>query len=193
MYHDDNLGLAFMRHQFEKEEKRTHPLNTGTLGLAKDLKRPTPRGSSCDAVALKTTSNPGALKPPFFTRPADDAPTSAVSSARPSARLDQTAQVLAGPASSRPTPRSSRPSARGSAGQATSRTTSRTARTDRDDDVLETVRSNWPTARVERKYTKLMEEKAAILARIQEVDAALEAEQARNPKASFGRTQRGRL
>ena len=59
----------------------------------------------------------------------------------------------------------------------------------RSEDILETVRSDWDTARVERKYAKLQKEKADILARIAEVDAQLEAQSAK-AEPGFGRRKR---
>lgn len=39
--------------------------------------------------------------------------------------------------------------------------------------LMETVRSDWETPRIERKVKRLLEEKESILARIAEVDEAL--------------------
>ena len=57
----------------------------------------------------------------------------------------------------------------------------------RSDDILETVRSDWETARVESKLKKLMDEKQSIMARIAEVDDALDLEEAKKRNTTFGR------
>lgn len=203
MYHDDTIGLAAMREQFKKDEALRGPAE-GARGKPTGLRRPTPRADSCDSVALDVA---GALKPPFFTREALEAHDAAHSTAR-SARQ---------PASARPSARSARqPSARSnppvSARPSARLTTARSAvssapslpqsqksyaghhihvpppQSARSEDVLETVRSDWATARVERKYAKLQKEKNDILQRIAEVDAQLEKE--RPAEHGYGRRRR---
>jgi hypothetical protein len=182
-----------MRKQFEKEEKRagvpaSTAANSLNMGSATKLRKPTPRTTSCDAVSLKTTSMPAALAPPYFVRaegsqPAtqrSDAPVSS-RSARPSARdappLGSSRMVSARELTNRSsyTQRSAR------------QPTGRPADTGRSDDILETVRSDWDTARVEKKLAKLMDEKRSIMARIQEVDDALELEETKKRTSGFGR------
>ena len=210
MYHDDTIGLAALREQYKKDERLRGPAE-GARSKPSNLRRPTPRDTSCDAVALDVS---GPLKPPFFTREALEAhnaaqpPGSARSSVRSALRSNPPASARSGqltgrsvPASARSVPASARLTAR------TARSTASTEipksqrsyaghhihvpppQSARSEDILETVRSDWDTARVERKYAKLQKEKADILARIAEVDAQLEA-QSGKAEPGFGRRKR---
>ena len=205
MYHDDTIGLAALRERYKKDERLRGPAE-GARSKPSGVRRPTPRDTSCDAVALDVS---GPLKPPFFTREALEAhnaaqpPGSARSSVRsalrsgpPSARSGQhTARSSQPPASARLTARSTArsrasteipKSQRSYAGHHIHVPPPQSARSE---DILETVRSDWDTARVERKYAKLQKEKADILARIAEVDAQLEAQSAK-AEPGFGRRKR---
>ena len=181
MYHDDTIGLAALREQYKKDERLRGPAE-GARSKPSNLRRPTPRDTSCDAVALDVS---GPLKPPFFTREALEA--------------HNAAQV---PASARSQPASARLTARSTARSRASMEIPKSQRSyaghhihvpppqsARSEDILETVRSDWDTARVERKYAKLQKEKADILARIAEVDAQLEA-QSGKAEPGFGRRKR---
>ena len=212
MYHDDTIGLAALREQYKKDERLRGPAE-GARSKPSNLRRPTPRDTSCDAVALDVS---GPLKPPFFTREALEAhnaaqpPASGRSSVRSALQREAQLSARSVPASAR----SGRHTARSSQPPASARLTARTARSTasteipksqrsyaghhihvpppqsaRSEDILETVRSDWDTARVERKYAKLQKEKADILARIAEVDAQLEA-QSGKAEPGFGRRKR---
>ena len=211
MYHDDTIGLAALREQYKKDERLRGPAE-GARSKPSGMRRPTPRDTSCDAVALDVS---GPLKPPFFTREALEAHNAAQVPA--SARSSVRSALRSGPPSARSgqhTARSGRHTARSSQPPASARLTARTARSTasteipksqrsyaghhihvpppqsaRSEDILETVRSDWDTARVERKYAKLQREKADILARIAEVDAQLEAQSAK-AEPGFGRRKR---
>ena len=211
MYHDDTIGLAALREQYKKDERLRGPAE-GARSKPSNLRRPTPRDTSCDAVALDVS---GPLKPPFFTREALEAHNAAQVPA--SARSSVRSALRSGPPSARSgqhTARSGQHTARSSQPPASARLTARTARSTasteipksqrsyaghhihvpppqsaRSEDILETVRSDWDTARVERKYAKLQKEKADILARIAEVDAQLEAQSAK-AEPGFGRRKR---
>ena len=211
MYHDDTIGLAALREQYKKDERLRGPAE-GARAKPSNLRRPTPRDTSCDAVALDVS---GPLKPPFFTREALEAHNAAQVPA--SARSSVRSALRSGPPSARSgqhTARSRQHTARSSQPPASARLTARTARSTasteipksqrsyaghhihvpppqsaRSEDILETVRSDWDTARVERKYAKLQKEKADILERIAEVDAQLEA-QSGKAEPGFGRRKR---
>ena len=203
MYHDETIGLAALREQYKKDERLRGPAE-GARSKPSNLRRPTPRDTSCDAVALDVS---GPLKPPFFTREALEAhnaaqpPGSARSSVRSALRSNPgTARSV--PASARSVPASARSTARLTARSQASTEIPKSQRSyaghhihvpppqsARSEDILETVRSDWDTARVERKYAKLQKEKADILARIAEVDAQLEAQSAK-AEPGFGRRKR---
>ena len=210
MYHDDTIGLAALREQYKKDERLRGPAE-GARAKPSNLRRPTPRDSSCDAVALDVS---GPLKPPFFTREAFEAhnaaqpPGSARSSVRSALRSNPgtarsvPASARSVPASARSVPASARSTARLTARSQASTEIPKSQRSyaghhihvpppqsARSEDILETVRSDWDTARVERKYAKLQKEKADILARIAEVDAQLEA-QSGKAEHGFGRRKR---
>ena len=210
MYHDDTIGLAALREQYKKDERLRGPAE-GARSKPSNLRRPTPRDTSCDAVALDVS---GPLKPPFFTREALEAhdaaqpPGSARSSVRSALRSNPgTARSVPAsarfvPASARSVPASARSTARLTARSQASTEIPKSQRSyaghhihvpppqsARSEDILETVRSDWDTARVERKYAKLQKEKADILARIAEVDAQLEA-QSGKAEPGFGRRKR---
>ena len=211
MYHDDTIGLAALREQYKKDERLRGPAE-GARSKPSGVRRPTPRDSSCDAVALDVS---GPLKPPFFTREALEAhnaaqpPGSARSSVRSALQREAQLSARSVPASARSGQHTARSSVPASA-RLTARTARSTASTEipksqrsyaghhihvpppqsaRSEDILETVRSDWDTARVERKYAKLQKEKADILARIAEVDAQLEAQSAK-AEPGFGRRKR---
>ena len=210
MYHDDTIGLAALREQYKKDERLRGPAE-GARSKPSNIRRPTPRDTSCDAVALDVS---GPLKPPFFTREALEAhdaaqvPASARSSVR-SALRSQPGTARSVPASARSVPASVRsvPASARSTARLTARSQASTEipksqrsyaghhihvpppQSARSEDILETVRSDWDTARVERKYAKLQKEKADILARIAEVDAQLEAQSAK-AEPGFGRRKR---
>ena len=211
MYHDDTIGLAALREQYKKDERLRGPAE-GARAKPSHIRRPTPRDTSCDAVALDVS---GPLKPPFFTREALEAHNAAQVPA--SARSSVRSALRSNPGTARSVPASARSrqhTARSSQPPASARLTARTARSTasteipksqrsyaghhihvpppqsaRSEDILETVRSDWDTARVERKYAKLQKEKADILARIAEVDAQLEAQSAK-AEPGFGRRKR---
>ena len=210
MYHDDTIGLAALREQYKKDERLRGPAE-GARAKPSNIRRPTPRDSSCDAVALDVS---GPLKPPFFTREALEAhnaaqpPGSARSSVRSALRSNPgtarsvPASARSVPASARSVPASARSTARLTARSQASTEIPKSQRSyaghhihvpppqsARSEDILETVRSDWDTARVERKYAKLQKEKADILARIAEVDAQLEA-QSGKAEPGFGRRKR---
>ena len=210
MYHDDTIGLAALREQYKKDERLRGPAE-GARSKPSNLRRPTPRDTSCDAVALDVS---GPLKPPFFTREALEAhdaaqpPGSARSSVRSALRSNPgtarsvPASARSVPASARSVPASARSTARLTARSQASTEIPKSQRSyaghhihvpppqsARSEDILETVRSDWDTARVERKYAKLQKEKADILARIAEVDAQLEA-QSGKAEPGFGRRKR---
>jgi hypothetical protein len=210
MYHDDTIGLAALREQYKKDERLRGPAE-GARSKPSNLRRPTPRDTSCDAVALDVS---GPLKPPFFTREALEAhdaaqpPGSARSSVRSALRSNPgtarsvPASARSVPASARSVPASARSTARLTARSQASTEIPKSQRSyaghhihvpppqsARSEDILETVRSDWDTARVERKYAKLQKEKADILARIAEVDAQLEAQSAK-AEPGFGRRKR---
>ena len=210
MYHDDTIGLAALREQYKKDERLRGPAE-GARSKPSGVRRPTPRDTSCDAVALDVS---GPLKPPFFTREALEAhdaaqpPGSARSSVRSALRSNPgtarsvPASARSVPASARSVPASARSTARLTARSQASTEIPKSQRSyaghhihvpppqsARSEDILETVRSDWDTARVERKYAKLQKEKADILARIAEVDAQLEAQSAK-AEPGFGRRKR---
>jgi len=210
MYHDDTIGLAALREQYKKDERLRGPAE-GARAKPSNIRRPTPRDTSCDAVALDVS---GPLKPPFFTREALEAhdaaqpPGSARSSVRSALRSNPgtarsvPASARSVPASARSVPASARSTARLTARSQASTEIPKSQRSyaghhihvpppqsARSEDILETVRSDWDTARVERKYAKLQKEKADILARIAEVDAQLEAQSAK-AEPGFGRRKR---
>ena len=210
MYHDDTIGLAALREQYKKDERLRGPAE-GARSKPSNIRRPTPRDTSCDAVALDVS---GPLKPPFFTREALEAhdaaqvPASARSSVRSALRSNPgtarsvPASARSVPASARSVPASARSTARLTARSQASTEIPKSQRSyaghhihvpppqsARSEDILETVRSDWDTARVERKYAKLQKEKADILARIAEVDAQLEAQSAK-AEPGFGRRKR---
>ena len=210
MYHDDTIGLAALREQYKKDERLRGPAE-GARSKPSNIRRPTPRDTSCDAVALDVS---GPLKPPFFTREALEAhnaaqpPGSARSSVRSALRSNPgtarsvPASARSVPASARSVPASARLTARSTARSRASTEIPKSQRSyaghhihvpppqsARSEDILETVRSDWDTARVERKYAKLQKEKADILARIAEVDAQLEAQSAK-AEPGFGRRKR---
>ena len=210
MYHDDTIGLAALREQYKKDERLRGPAE-GARAKPSHIRRPTPRDTSCDAVALDVS---GPLKPPFFTREALEAhnaaqvPASARSSVRSALRSNPgtarsvPASARSVPASARSVPASARSTARLTARSQASTEIPKSQRSyaghhihvpppqsARSEDILETVRSDWDTARVERKYAKLQKEKADILARIAEVDAQLEAQSAK-AEPGFGRRKR---
>ena len=210
MYHDDTIGLAALREQYKKDESLRGPAE-GARAKPSNIRRPTPRDTSCDAVALDVS---GPLKPPFFTREALEAhdaaqpPGSARSSVRSALRSNPgtarsvPASARSVPASARSVPASARSTARLTARSQASTEIPKSQRSyaghhihvpppqsARSEDILETVRSDWDTARVERKYAKLQKEKADILARIAEVDAQLEAQSAK-AEPGFGRRKR---
>ena len=210
MYHDDTIGLAALREQYKKDERLRGPAE-GARAKPSNIRRPTPRDTSCDAVALDVS---GPLKPPFFTREALEAhdaaqpPGSARSTVRSALRSNPgtarsvPASARSVPASARSVPASARSTARLTARSQASTEIPKSQRSyaghhihvpppqsARSEDILETVRSDWDTARVERKYAKLQKEKADILARIAEVDAQLEAQSAK-AEPGFGRRKR---
>ena len=211
MYHDDTIGLAALREQYKKDERLRGPAE-GARSKPSNVRRPTPRATSCDAVALDVS---GPLKPPFFTREALEAhdaaqpPGSARSSVRSALQREAQLSARSGqhtarsvPASARSVPASARSTARLTARSQASTEIPKSQRSyaghhihvpppqsARSEDILETVRSDWDTARVERKYAKLQKEKADILARIAEVDAQLEAQSAK-AEPGFGRRKR---
>ena len=51
MYHDDTIGLAALREQYKKDERLRGPAE-GARAKPSNIRRPTPRDTSCDAVAL---------------------------------------------------------------------------------------------------------------------------------------------
>ncbi|KAJ1460606.1 hypothetical protein M885DRAFT_10865 [Pelagophyceae sp. CCMP2097] len=211
MFHDDTIGLAFMRKQIQKEEKFHNAHRAPTPRCASRSPLESGAGARAQSHGPPPVERRTASMPPRRFEPGHavalasqrDAPQSSRGGAPADARagvLEAGAQLLQ---SARGTARSTamstarstalatarsgaaQPSARGTARPAeTARASSRpTARgTARDDDLLETVRSDWPTARVERKLQFLQDEKAAIMARIAEVDEALVGEtQKRGP------------
>ena len=103
MYHDDTIGLAALREQYKKDERLRGPAE-GARSKPSNLRRPTPRDTSCDAVALDVS---GPLKPPFFTREALEAhnaaqvPASARSSVRSALQREAQLSARSVPASAR--------------------------------------------------------------------------------------------
>lgn len=125
------------------------------------------------------------LKPPFFVLRTDDDDVIATTRApdinaepHKSSRTDGDATVEP-PPSHAEEPDSAPRSSKSSSSRSNADSSSRTARSSqnqwsaRSEDLLETVRSTWETARVERKLKNLMDEKASILERIAKVDKAL--------------------
>lgn len=162
-----------MRKHIEKETRQLRRQSTEATSMI--ARRPTSR----------YPENRTRLKPPFFVLRTDDEDSIAttraldINSARTkSSRADGDATVEAPPVHAEDPDSAARSSGRSST-RSNAESNARTARSyqiqgsARSDDLLETVRSTWETARVERKLKRLMDEKASILERIAKVDEAL--------------------
>lgn len=148
MYHDDVIGMSFMRKRYEKEAR-----------AQEDFKQKHPRKET------PRYPNRTRLKPPYFVMGLDDEPAT---TRQPIVSARQQAVNSARQAVIEPQQDSARPEPPLSARSEAPRIWS-----SRTDDILETIRSDWDTPRVERKLQRLMDEKANILQRIAEVDEAL--------------------